>query len=46
MERAQALQKEATEIFLAEREQIDTHLALLGYGTLPSKKRGRPAKLS
>jgi len=45
IEQAQALQQQAIAILLAEREQIDAHLAQLGNGkeTL-GKKRGRPVK--
>jgi hypothetical protein len=46
IEQAQALQQQAISILLAEREQIDVHLAQLGHGQAPGKKRGRPAKLS
>jgi hypothetical protein len=42
IEQALALQKQAIEILLAEREQIDAHLSQLGHGQ--GKKRGRPAK--
>jgi len=46
IEQATELQKQAIAILLAEREQIDQHLAQLGHGQLSGKKRGRPAKLS
>jgi hypothetical protein len=45
IERANQLQAQAIAILLAEREQIDTHLAQLGYGDKAAlKRRGRPPK--
>jgi hypothetical protein len=44
IEQARQLQQEAIAILLAEREQIDSHLAQLGHGTAIGKKRGHPAK--
>jgi hypothetical protein len=45
IEKAQALRQQAIAILLAEREQIDTHLAQLGYGEKAAlKRRGRPPK--
>jgi hypothetical protein len=44
LEQARQLQQQAIAILLAEREQIDTHLAQLGRGTAIGKKRGRRAK--
>jgi len=48
IEKAQDLQQQAIAILLAEREQIDAHLAQLGHGENKNaplcKKRGRPAK--
>jgi hypothetical protein len=43
LEQARQLQQQAIAILLAEREQIDTHLAQLGRGTAIGKKRGRRA---
>ena len=47
IEKAQDLQQQAIAVLLAEREQIDAHLAQLGYGQekATSIKRGRPAKV-
>ena len=47
IERVNELKEQAIAILLAEREEIDSHLAQLGYGkikTAPMKKRGRPTK--
>ena len=47
IEQAQSLQQQAIAILIAEREQIDAHLAQLGYGEKNAplgKKRGRPVK--
>lgn len=46
IEQAHALQQQAIAILLAEREQIDAHLAQLGYSKEATlgKKRGRPTK--
>jgi hypothetical protein len=45
IERALELRGQAIAILLAERGRIDEHLAQLGHGQMPGKKRGRPAKL-
>lgn len=47
IEQAQALQTQAIEILIAERDRIDAHLVQLGYGEIksPAVKRGRPAKV-
>jgi len=42
IERANELQSQAIAILLAERKQIDTHLAQLGHGEITMKRRGRP----
>jgi hypothetical protein len=46
IERASELQQQAIAILLAERDQIDAHLAQLGYGkdAAIGKKRGRPRR--
>ena len=48
LEKAAELQKEAVNLLLAEREQIDARLEQLGHNktALPLKKRGRPAKIN
>ena len=44
IEQAQALQQQAIAILLAERDEIDAHLAQLGYGQETKKRRGRPRR--
>lgn len=49
LEQAQALQQQAIEILLTERDAIDARLRQLGHGQEKAalgKKRGRPAKLT
>jgi hypothetical protein len=46
IEQADALQQQAIELLLAERERIDQRLAQLKKDPISVKKRGRPAKSS